>query len=73
MNKFQIVAQHMAFGNVVFILEAEDDKKAFAKWKQVVFSGRQWVVKSNTQVTSGKVKKEEPTVVQALMDQLDLD
>jgi hypothetical protein len=58
----------MAFGTVVFILEAESDKAAFAKWKQVVFSGRQWIVKSNTLI--GKVK-EEPTVVQRLMDRLE--
>jgi len=45
--------------------KAEDDKKAFAKWKQVVFSGRQWIVKSNTPVSS-----KEPTVVQQLMDRL---
>ena len=64
-KKFQIEAQHIAFGTVVFIIEAEDDKKVFAKWKQVVFSGRQWIVKSNTPVSS-----KEPTVVQQLMDRL---
>ena len=50
MSKFEIVAQHMAFGTVVFVIDAEDDKQAFTKWKQVVYSGKQWIVKSNTKV-----------------------
>lgn len=47
MSRFRIVAQHMAFGVVEFVIEAEDAQEAFAKWKQVVYSGRQWIVKSN--------------------------
>lgn len=60
MNKFQITATHMAFGTVVFIIEAEDDKQAFTKWKSVVFSGRQWVVKSNTKLTKQTFDEKPP-------------
>lgn len=68
MNKFQIVATHIAFGTVVFIIEAEADKLAFTKWKQVVFSGRQWTVKSNTQVVG---EKRAPAVASKLSDLVD--
>jgi hypothetical protein len=48
MSKAEIVATHPAFGEVTFVIEAEDTVKAFSIWKQIVFSSRQWVVKSNT-------------------------
>jgi hypothetical protein len=47
MSKFELTATHPAFGTVVFVVEAEDDKAAFARWKQIVYSSRQWIVKSN--------------------------
>jgi hypothetical protein len=50
MSKFELTATHPAFGTVVFGVEAEDDKKAFSIWKQIVYSSRQWVVKSNVAV-----------------------
>ena len=46
-NRFQIEASHPALGTVLFIIAGEDNKAAFALWKQVVGSSRQWVVKSN--------------------------
>lgn len=51
--KHQIMAHHLGFGLVGFIIEADDDKKAFSKWKQVVFNPRQWIIKSNTPLTAG--------------------
>jgi len=50
MSKAKIVATHPAFGEVVFFIEAEDEKKAFTAWKQIVYSSRQWSVKSNAMV-----------------------
>jgi hypothetical protein len=50
MTKFRIVATHPAFGTVEFLIEADDAPKAFTKWKSVVYSGRQWNVRSNTEV-----------------------
>ena len=50
MPKFQIEAKHPSYDVVVFILEAEDDKKAFSVWRQVVGNNRQWIVRSNTEV-----------------------
>jgi hypothetical protein len=32
-----------------FVVEAEDAAKAFGRWKQIVYSGKQWIVKSNTE------------------------
>jgi hypothetical protein len=49
MSNYEIVATHPAFGEVRFVVAAEDSHKAFALWKQIVFSSRQWIVKSNTQ------------------------
>jgi len=42
-----VVATHPAYGEVVFIIPANDAKHAFSLWKQIVFSSRQWVVKRN--------------------------
>jgi hypothetical protein len=50
MSKHEVVATHPAFGEVVFLIEAEDAAKAFSIWKQIVYSSRQWIVKSNTAV-----------------------
>lgn len=52
--KVEIVATHPAFGEVAFAIEAEDGAKAFSLWKQIVYSGKQWIVKSN----SGPIQKE---------------
>jgi hypothetical protein len=46
-NNFVIIATHPAFGTVTFTLDAVDAKAAFATWKQVVGSTRQWIVKRN--------------------------
>jgi hypothetical protein len=46
-NKVEIVAQHPAFGTVTFLIDAEDGTKAFSLWKQIIYSSRQWIVKSN--------------------------
>jgi len=46
-QRFEITAHHLGFGVVTFTVEAESDKAAFTKWKQIVFSPRQWIVKSN--------------------------
>lgn len=37
-------------GGVKFVVVAEDTVKAFQMWKPIVYSSRQWVVKSNTAV-----------------------
>jgi len=50
MNNYEIVATHQAFGTVKFVIAAEDEKKAFSAWKQIVFKASQWIVKSNTVV-----------------------
>jgi hypothetical protein len=47
MSKHRITTTHPAFGEVVFIIEADSDARAFQLWKSVVFSARQWVVKFN--------------------------
>lgn len=46
--KVEITAVHPAFGEVTFILEAENGLKAFSLWKSIVFSPRQWSVRKNT-------------------------
>jgi hypothetical protein len=46
-NKFVLVAEHPAFGEVTFTVLAKDRATAFSQWKQIVFSSRQWIVKSN--------------------------
>lgn len=52
MFKFEITARHPVYGFVGFVLEAEDDKKAYSAWKQMVGNSRQWIIKSNTQVVA---------------------
>lgn len=52
MKKHKITATHPAFGVIVFIIEAEDPKAAFQRWKQVVYSSRQWNIKSNVEETN---------------------
>jgi hypothetical protein len=47
-TKIEITATHPAFGEVAFTIPAEDAKQAFALWKQIVYSSRQWVVRKNT-------------------------
>ena len=32
-----------------FVVEAEDAAKAFSRWNQIVHSGKQWILKSNTE------------------------
>jgi hypothetical protein len=46
--KVEITAVHPAFGEVTFIVEAENGLKAFSLWKSIVFSPRQWSVRKNT-------------------------
>ena len=55
--KFLITAKHAALGAVLFILEAPDKKQAFANFKSIVYSHRQWSVISN-----------EPTDAPAVQD-----
>jgi hypothetical protein len=47
-SKITITAKHMAYGVVAFTLEATNAQSAFERWKQVVFSPRQWVVTHNS-------------------------
>lgn len=51
-NNFVITATHPAFGTVTFTLDAADAKAAFAVWKQVVGSTKQWIVKRNEEGTA---------------------
>jgi hypothetical protein len=51
-NSFVITATHPAFGTVMFTLDAADAKAAFAVWKQVVGSTKQWIVKRNEEGTA---------------------
>jgi len=51
-NSFVITATHPAFGTVTFALDAADAKSAFAVWKQVVGSTKQWIVKRNEEGTA---------------------
>ena len=32
-----------------FMVEAKDAAKAFSRWKRIVSSSKQWIVKSNTE------------------------
>ena len=48
--KNKITAKHAGLGEVEFIIEAESREAAFAKFKQIVYSIRQWVVVSNEEV-----------------------
>lgn len=45
--RFKIDAKLPGFGEVSFILQAQDSKSAFEKWKQVVGNPRQWAVLNN--------------------------
>lgn len=47
MSKYAIVARHPGLGEVTFTLEAADAKGAFARWKNVVFTPRQWTILRN--------------------------
>lgn len=51
-SNFTITATHPAFGTVTFALDAADAKAAFAVWKQVVGSTKQWIVKRNEEGTA---------------------
>lgn len=46
--RVEITAVHPAFGEVTFIVQAENGLKAFSLWKSIVFSPRQWSVRKNT-------------------------
>lgn len=46
-TKFALVANHLAYGDIVFVIEAEDSRAAFRVWKQVVGRPNQWIVRSN--------------------------
>lgn len=59
MTKFQITTTHPAFGEVIFIIEAEDSAKAFTKWKSVVFNPRQWNVRSNSVLAQLSLRGDE--------------
>ena len=50
MNSFKITAKHPAFGVVDFTIAADDSKAAFGKWKNMMFSSRQWTVSDNQMV-----------------------
>lgn len=47
-TKIEITATHPAFGEVTFVIRADDGKQAFTLWKQIVYSSRQWVVQKNS-------------------------
>ena len=51
-SNFTITATHPAFGAVTFTLDAADAKAAFAVWKQIVGSTKQWIVKRNEEGTA---------------------
>lgn len=55
MPKYQIIATHPAFGTVTFVFDAPEPARAFQLWKSIVYSGRQWVVKSNTEADAPQV------------------
>lgn len=46
--RVEITAVHPAFGEVTFIVQAENGLKAFSLWKSIVFSPRQWSVRKNS-------------------------
>lgn len=51
-TKFELVAHHLAYGQMTFVIEAEDNRAAFRVWKQVVGRPNQWVVRSNAAAAS---------------------
>lgn len=59
-----IVADHLALGVVQFTVQATDAKAAFEKWKQVVFSPRQWRVTGN----DGPTAKEMDFATKGIVD-----
>jgi hypothetical protein len=62
MSNYQIVARHPALGEIHFtVTAAADSKAAFAKWKNIVFSPRQWSIVSNEPLDGGVA---EPPPVQ---------
>ena len=56
MNNYQITARHAGLGTITFVIEGEDKKRAFEKWKQVVYSCKQWTIRMNEEVLDGRVK-----------------
>ena len=51
-TKFALVANHLVYGDIVFVIEAEDSRAAFKTWKQVVGRPNQWIVRSNGEAAS---------------------
>jgi hypothetical protein len=47
-NKYQITARHQAFGEVLFVVMAENNKEAFSAFKNIVFNHKQWIVRENS-------------------------
>ena len=45
--QFKLTAKHLAFGDVQFIVEAENPKAAFTAFKNIVFNHKQWIVTDN--------------------------
>jgi hypothetical protein len=47
---FKLTAKHAGLEVVTFIIEAEDRKDAFSKFKSIVFSHKQWIVTNNEEI-----------------------
>ena len=54
-KQFKLTAKHAGLGVNVFIVEANDLKAAFSKFKSIVFSHKQWTVTSNEEIRAGGV------------------
>jgi hypothetical protein len=47
LTNYTLVTTHPAFGTVTFTLDAPDEKTAFTKWKSIVGTQKQWIVRRN--------------------------
>lgn len=56
--KFAITSKHIAFGVIVFTIEAATRQEAFSKFKNVVCNPRQWVITCNEEVKLGSAEQE---------------
>ena len=47
MNQYQITANHLGLGEVKMIFLAESKQAAFAKFKNIVYNHKQWLISEN--------------------------
>jgi hypothetical protein len=53
--RYKITAIHPGFGQLEFIVEADDQKQAFGKFKQIVGAPRQFTIAANEELNDADI------------------